>query len=57
MEVKQISSKDTYAIRQQILSEVETINLMNGADQTIHLGAFRDKLVSVASFYFNSHPD
>ena len=60
MEVKQISSKDTYAIRQQILFPEVGDHQFNGddADQTIHLGAFRDKkLVSVASFYFNSHPD
>ena len=61
MKVKQISTYDTYAIRQQMLRPSKNIDSCkfqsDDDDQTIHLGAFvSSKLVSVASFYFTNNP-
>ena len=61
MNVKQISARDTYKIRQKMLRPGRDLNECVFAgdddDQTIHLGAFIEgKLVSVASFYFCNNP-
>ncbi len=58
MKVLQISAKDTYLIRKQMLREdhdLESVKFEGDEnEQTFHLGAFyNNKLVSVASFYFN----
>lgn len=62
MKVLRISALDTYPIRQTILfsgHSMETCQFKgDDEDQTFHLGAFIDsKLVSVASMYFERHPD
>lgn len=61
MEVKRISAKDTYRIRQLMLrpggTQKDCEFKSDFDDITFHLGAFVDnKLVSVASFYFEKHP-
>ncbi|MBI2521188.1 MAG: GNAT family N-acetyltransferase [Bdellovibrio sp.] len=61
MRVLRIHPKDTISIRQQMLRPGRPIEscIYTGDDdeQTFHLGAFVDtKLVSVASFYFEKHP-
>ena len=55
MEIKQIETKDTYYIRNEILrpgKPVESCYFDKDNDElTFHLGAFEnDKLVSIASF-------
>lgn len=60
MEVKQIDSKDTYPVRLAVLRQglsIETCHFEGDNDElTFHLGAFvKDKLASVASFYFETH--
>lgn len=62
MKVLRINAIDTYPIRQQMLRPDSPIDKCkfdgDEEDQTFHLGAFMDnKLVSVASFYFEKHPD
>lgn len=62
MEVKQIEAKDTHDIRHKILrphGEVEDcLYPGDNDDLTFHLGAYvNDKLVSVASFYMDNHPE
>ncbi len=59
MLVKQIESKDTYYIRNEVLRPglpVETCYFDGDKeDSTFHLGAFiDDKLCSIASFYLNN---
>lgn len=61
MDVKQIDFKDTYPIRSQLLRPgrpIETCHFTGDDDElTFHLGAYvNDRLASVASFYFKSHP-
>jgi len=60
MKVLRVHPKDTYPIRHKILRPHGTLQdcVFQGDDDdlTFHLGAFVDnKLVSVASFYFESH--
>lgn len=62
LEVKQISPRDTYPLRQKILvpgQDFEMCKFEGDEDeQTFHLGAFVEgRLVSVASFFFEKHPD
>lgn len=62
MEVKQIEAKDTHDIRHKILrphGEVgDCLYPGDNDDLTFHLGAYvDDKLVSVASFYMDNHPE
>ena len=62
MQVLRISSRDTFKIRQLMLRPNGTLQdceFKGDEDElTFHLGAFIDKkLVSVASFYFEKHPD
>lgn len=62
MKVLRISAQDTYDIRHQMLRQgrpKEEVHFPHDDDdQTFHLGAFIEgKLVSVASFYFENHPD
>lgn len=62
MEVLRISASDTYRIRHQVLRPTGTLKdceFKGDKDElTFHLGAFVDKkLVSVASFYFEKHPN
>jgi predicted GNAT family N-acyltransferase len=62
MDVRQIDSKDTLELRSIVLREgrpLEECHFENDdKDQTFHLGAFIDeKLVSVASFYLEKHPE
>lgn len=62
MQVKQIDYRDTYPIRHQMLRPgrpIETCHFEgDDNDLTFHLGAYVDeKLASVASFYFKSHPE
>jgi predicted GNAT family N-acyltransferase len=62
MEVKQIEAKDTYEIRHKILRPHRPIEdthfLADNDEMTFHLGAYvDDKLVSVASFYMDNHPN
>lgn len=62
MDVRQIDSKDTLQLRSQILREGRPLDQCqfegDNEDQTFHLGAFIDeKLVSVASFYLDKHPE
>ncbi len=62
MKVLRISARDTYPIRQQMLRPGRPLSECafqgDDEDQTFHLGAFvENKLVSVASFYFDRHPD
>ncbi len=61
MEVRRISHRDTYAIRQIVLrpngTEEDCHFEGDNEDQTFHLGAFIEgKLVSIASFFFERHP-
>lgn len=56
MEVKQITAKDAYQIRKEVLSSYQTVKEfeydLDNDRHTFHLGVFdKDKLVSVASFY------
>ncbi|MBT3983154.1 MAG: GNAT family N-acetyltransferase [Bacteriovoracaceae bacterium] len=62
MEVKRISASDTYCLRGQILRpgrDLSSCKFEGDNDElTFHLGAFIDnKLVSVASFYFDQNSD
>lgn len=62
MDILRINPSDTYEIRHQILRQGRPLAdcMFEGDDddQTFHLGAFIEgKLVSVASFYFENHPD
>ncbi|MEC7275954.1 MAG: GNAT family N-acetyltransferase [Bdellovibrionota bacterium] len=62
MKILRISASDTIDIRHQMLrdgrSREEAIFPHDEDDQTFHLGGFIEgKLVSVASFYFENHPD
>jgi predicted GNAT family N-acyltransferase len=62
MEVKQIDAKDTHELRHKILRydlPKDSCNYPGDDDDgTFHLGAYvDDKLVSVASFYIDNHPD
>ena len=63
MKVLRISAQDTYPIRNKMLFEGNIANEScqfkgDDEDQTFHLGAFIDgQLVSVASMYFEKHPD
>lgn len=62
MKVLRINSGDTHEIRGQVLRPglplSEAMFKGDDDDQTFHLGAFvENKLVSVASFYFENHPN
>ena len=63
MKVLRISAQDTYPIRSKMLFRGDNPNEScqfkgDDEDQTFHLGAFIDgQLVSVASMYFEKHPD
>lgn len=62
MKVLRISAGDTTDIRHQMLRagrpREEAVFAGDEEDQTFHLGAFvENRLVSVASFYFEKHPD
>lgn len=62
MRVVRILPQDTYPIRNLILRPncpIESCHFPGDMDEkTFHLGAMVDKkLVSVASFYFDKHPD
>jgi GNAT superfamily N-acetyltransferase len=62
MEVLRIKAIDTHPIRHKMLRPNGTIEDCifqgDGDELTFHLGAFVDKkLVSVASFYFEKHPN
>lgn len=62
MKVLRINARDTHRIRSEMLRPgmplEECIFEGDDEDQTFHLGAFIDnKLVSVASFYFDRHPE
>lgn len=62
MEVKQISPRDTYTLRHKVLvpgKDFEMCKFEGDEDeQTFHLGAFVEgRLVSVASFFFDKHPE
>ena len=62
MKVLRINSKDTLPIRQEMLRkglpESSCVFQNDDNEQTFHLGAFVDNdLVSVASFYFENHPE
>jgi len=62
MKILRINAADTYDIRHKMLRAGfprETVHFpKDDDDQTFHLGAFDgNKLVSVASFYFENHPD
>ena len=62
MKVLRINAADTFQIRQQMLRSGQSIDKCtftgDEEDQTFHLGAFKEgKLISVASFYFEKHPD
>lgn len=55
MEVRRISSQDTYRIR-QLFNPSNYQFRGDDDDQTFHLGAFEDKkLVGIASFYYNKN--
>jgi predicted GNAT family N-acyltransferase len=61
LEVRRISPSDTLPLRQIILHPNLPIDSCqypgDQDDQTFHLGAFeKGKLVSIASFYFERHP-
>jgi len=61
MNVLQISASDTYNLRHEVLRKGRPIDECyfdgDDDDQTFHLGAFVDnKLVSVASFFYQRHP-
>ena len=60
MKVRQISASDTRLIRSQMLRPGRDISTCifndDEREQTLHLGAFKEKkLVSIASFYFNTN--
>ena len=60
MQVKRVSTRDTYQLRNKVLRPgrpVETCHFEGDSeDQTFHLGAFiENKLVSIASFYFRKN--
>ncbi len=60
MQVKRVSTRDTYNLRNQVLRPglpVETCHFEgDGEEQTFHLGAFVEgKLVSIASFYYRKN--
>ena len=62
MKVLRINPQDTHLIRNKLLRPGMPVDscIFEGDDddQTFHLGAFIDsKLVSVASFYFDRHPE
>lgn len=62
MQVLRISPSDTHDIRHRMLREGHPRDTVyfdgDEDDQTFHLGAFFEgKLVSVASFYFENHPN
>lgn len=63
MKVRRISASDTYQIRHAVLAPhlpLEAIKFLNDDDEDLsfHLGAFMDgKLVSVASFFYEKHPE
>lgn len=62
MQVKQINAIDTINIRKEMLRQdfpPEACHYPGDDDDlTFHLGGFMDnKLVSIASFYFQNHPD
>lgn len=62
MEVKQIDAQDTRELRHKILRPNMPFEACNypgdDDDGSFHLGAYiDDKLVSVASFYIDNHPD
>ena len=62
MKVLRISAQDTFPIRSKMLfngQPAETCQFGgDDEDQTFHLGAFIEgKLVSVASMYFEKHPN
>ncbi len=62
MKILRISASDTYDIRHKMLRpgrpKESTHFPGDEDDQTFHLGAFDgNKLVSVASFFFENHPD
>ena len=62
MKILRINAADTFQIRQQMLRPRESIDqcVFTGDEneQSFHLGAFKEgKLISVASFYFEKHPD
>jgi GNAT superfamily N-acetyltransferase len=62
MEVLRIKAIDTHLIRHKMLRPNGTLEDCifqgDGDELTFHLGAFVDKkLVSVASFYFEKHPN
>lgn len=62
MKVLRINATDTYDIRHMMLRNgrprQEVVFPKDEDEQTFHLGAFFEgKLVSVASFYFENHPD
>lgn len=62
MDVRQIESKDTLELRSKVLRNgrplAECHFENDDREQTFHLGAFIDeKLVSVASFYLEKHPE
>lgn len=62
MKVLRISASDTYHLRQKMLRpgrSLEECKFPGDEDeQTFHLGAFHEnKLVSVASFFFEKHPN
>lgn len=60
MEIKQIDTKDTYSIRNEILRPgmpIESCYFSKDNDElTFHLGVFeQSELVSIASFYFTNN--
>ncbi len=62
MKVLRINASDTFQIRQQMLRPDHGLDECSFAgdenEQTFHLGVFQQgRLVSVASFYFEKHPD
>lgn len=62
LDILRINPSDTYEIRNLMLRPGAPVSECMFAgdddDQTFHLGAFIDsKLVSVASFYFENHPE
>ncbi|MGG1575287.1 GNAT family N-acetyltransferase [Fictibacillus sp. NRS-1165] len=62
LDIKEISAEQTYEIRHKVLRPNQTLDecqFPGDNDQgTFHLGAYQgDKLISIASFYRESHPD
>ena len=60
--IKLIHSEDTYSIRHKVLRPNQTINDCkydsDEDEDTFHLGAFKDdQLISIGSFYLESHPE